>query len=165
MRWTRSTGMGANASTMTAKAHGSERGKRSTAKEERVSATDHIPSAPSRSSTTPNDDCKERIMAAAMPARWLFRKRRGLIGKECPFPLADSCGEAYMRPTSRSEEHTSELQSLMRISYAVFCLKKKNFFFFFLFFFTFFFFYYFLFFSLFFFFSFILFFFFFSSLS
>src|SRR3546814_6605172 len=29
-------------------------------------------------------------------------------------------------PESRSEEHTSELQSLMRISYAVFCLKKKN---------------------------------------
>src|SRR3546814_1555308 len=28
--------------------------------------------------------------------------------------------------SSRSEEHTSELQSLMRISYAVFCLKKKN---------------------------------------
>src|SRR3546814_9268750 len=27
---------------------------------------------------------------------------------------------------NRSEEHTSELQSLMRISYAVFCLKKKN---------------------------------------
>src|SRR3546814_4232804 len=30
------------------------------------------------------------------------------------------------RPLRRSEEHTSELQSLMRISYAVFCLKKKN---------------------------------------
>src|SRR3546814_7093923 len=29
-------------------------------------------------------------------------------------------------PISRSEEHTSELQSLMRISYAVFCLKKKK---------------------------------------
>src|SRR3546814_9974123 len=29
-------------------------------------------------------------------------------------------------PLNRSEEHTSELQSLMRISYAVFCLKKKN---------------------------------------
>src|SRR3546814_301246 len=29
-------------------------------------------------------------------------------------------------PSSRSEEHTSELQSLMRISYAVFCLKKKQ---------------------------------------
>src|SRR3546814_9750640 len=30
------------------------------------------------------------------------------------------------REVHRSEEHTSELQSLMRISYAVFCLKKKN---------------------------------------
>src|SRR3546814_10740186 len=30
------------------------------------------------------------------------------------------------RPHGRSEEHTSELQSLMRISYAVFCLKKKK---------------------------------------
>src|SRR3546814_4660691 len=30
------------------------------------------------------------------------------------------------KPRYRSEEHTSELQSLMRISYAVFCLKKKN---------------------------------------
>src|SRR3546814_6477697 len=31
-----------------------------------------------------------------------------------------------MRNPARSEEHTSELQSLMRISYAVFCLKKKT---------------------------------------
>src|SRR3546814_9434989 len=36
-------------------------------------------------------------------------------GPDIPFPLGD-----------RSEEHTSELQSLMRISYAVFCLKKKT---------------------------------------
>src|SRR3546814_4748540 len=35
-------------------------------------------------------------------------------------PVAERRGEA------RSEEHTSELQSLMRISYAVFCLKKKH---------------------------------------
>src|SRR3546814_7921704 len=33
---------------------------------------------------------------------------------------------AGMAAAIRSEEHTSELQSLMRISYAVFCLKKKN---------------------------------------
>src|SRR3546814_2838275 len=33
---------------------------------------------------------------------------------------------ADARQPSRSEEHTSELQSLMRISYAVFCLKKKK---------------------------------------
>src|SRR3546814_4533107 len=32
----------------------------------------------------------------------------------------------YTEPELRSEEHTSELQSLMRISYAVFCLKKKT---------------------------------------
>src|SRR3546814_5013288 len=31
----------------------------------------------------------------------------------------------FLSPTVRSEEHTSELQSLMRISYAVYCLKKK----------------------------------------
>src|SRR3546814_1422034 len=32
----------------------------------------------------------------------------------------------HRRAAGRSEEHTSELQSLMRTSYAVFCLKKKN---------------------------------------
>src|SRR3546814_10288930 len=35
-------------------------------------------------------------------------------------------GEDRCEPSSRSEEHTSELQSLMRIQYAVFCLKKKQ---------------------------------------
>src|SRR3546814_4445916 len=35
-------------------------------------------------------------------------------------------GDALLLPLRRSEEHTSELQSLMRISYAVFCLKKQN---------------------------------------
>src|SRR3546814_6406762 len=41
----------------------------------------------------------------------------GRIGRIAP------CGRTG---SMRSEEHTSELQSLMRISYAVFCLKKKN---------------------------------------
>src|SRR3546814_10017429 len=40
-------------------------------------------------------------------------------------PALSSCGFTPVRP-ARSEEHTSELQSLMRISYAVFCLKKKT---------------------------------------
>src|SRR3546814_4370032 len=35
-------------------------------------------------------------------------------------------GHCFLGPCKRSEEHTSELQSLMRISYAVFCLKKKK---------------------------------------
>src|SRR3546814_3435854 len=38
----------------------------------------------------------------------------------------DRVARAGARSPSRSEEHTSELQSLMRISYAVFCLKKKK---------------------------------------
>src|SRR3546814_3750198 len=51
--------------------------------------------------------------------RWLslmllFGAMVGLLAQEVAFASA------------RSEEHTSELQSLMRISYAVFCLKKKN---------------------------------------
>src|SRR3546814_7055424 len=36
------------------------------------------------------------------------------------------CDGGFHRGDGRSEEHTSELQSLMRISYAVFCLKKKR---------------------------------------
>src|SRR3546814_1707675 len=39
--------------------------------------------------------------------------------------LLDDAGHAALR-VARSEEHTSELQSLMRNSYAVFCLKKKK---------------------------------------
>src|SRR3546814_4800818 len=42
------------------------------------------------------------------------RHHEHLLGKKIPASVI------------RSEEHTSELQSLMRISYAVFCLKKKN---------------------------------------
>src|SRR3546814_6296576 len=43
------------------------------------------------------------------------------VGKANSVPLGSLSGQRCMR----SEEHTSELQSLMRISYAVFCLKKK----------------------------------------
>src|SRR3546814_10298570 len=45
------------------------------------------------------------------------------------FPILIGTGtgsEVMSRIAVRSEEHTSELQSLMRISYAVFCLKKKK---------------------------------------
>src|SRR3546814_1930075 len=50
------------------------------------------------------------------------RKREILTG-ECPAAGRDA---KNAMDSSRSEEHTSELKSLMRISYAVFCLKKKN---------------------------------------
>src|SRR3546814_1139274 len=60
--------------------------------------------------------------------------RRSLEGLDClgmlpatPANMRPACG-TWRRPSvgNRSEEHTSELQSLMRISYAVFCLKKKK---------------------------------------
>src|SRR3546814_6107425 len=41
-------------------------------------------------------------------------------------PACSEAGRKTTRQLGRSEEHTSELQSLMRISYAVFCLKKKK---------------------------------------
>src|SRR3546814_5962095 len=48
--------------------------------------------------------------------------RECFCGRSCP---ACSCAPRH-KAGIRSEEHTSELQSLMRISYAVFCLKKKT---------------------------------------
>src|SRR3546814_5200124 len=45
--------------------------------------------------------------------------------RQCPYGNAE-CRHGRPAVGYRSEEHTSELQSLMRISYAVFCLQKKN---------------------------------------
>src|SRR3546814_1305942 len=57
----------------------------------------------------------------------------GLLSAIRQFPTAvldeqrkDTLGKVTEAVRQRSEEHTSELQSLMRISYAVFCLKKKK---------------------------------------
>src|SRR3546814_10095519 len=66
------------------------------------------------------------------PYTTLFRSRRGCNRARNPgSPLRFSSFDARLPGLDeavrfRSEEHTSELQSLMRISYAVFCLKKKN---------------------------------------
>src|SRR3546814_5333620 len=62
---------------------------------------------------------------------WM-RRRLEAIGQRSISALVDISNYVMFdlgRPShiyDRSEEHTSELQSLMRISYAVFCLKKKN---------------------------------------
>src|SRR3546814_2865537 len=48
------------------------------------------------------------------------------FSRACELMLACSGRVVVTGMGKRSEEHTSELQSLMRISYAVFCLKKKN---------------------------------------
>src|SRR3546814_5707016 len=52
-------------------------------------------------------------------------RRAGKITEQCIGQTADLVGGRGVA-FRRSEEHTSELQSLMRISYAVFCLKKKT---------------------------------------
>src|SRR3546814_4458505 len=52
--------------------------------------------------------------------------RRALVAAlRADVELAGQLSGVFDAPLPRSEEHTSELQSLMRISYAVFCLKKK----------------------------------------
>src|SRR3546814_1404328 len=58
--------------------------------------------------------------------------RAPLSGSSAGWPISTTVPDQLSRialkacATPRSEEHTSELQSLMRISYAVFCLKKKK---------------------------------------
>src|SRR3546814_4929570 len=82
--------------------------------------------------SVPSSECERKRVETSRPV-WSTRSRLSALKKR------------YFRPTSmlslsgartpaiacqakpvRSEEHTSELQSLMRISYAVFCLKKKK---------------------------------------
>src|SRR3546814_3365713 len=63
---------------------------------------------------------KEEVAAAVEATNSIF----GALHR--PSYLKGEARKAWDRYIARSEEHTSELQSLMRISYAVFCLKKKN---------------------------------------
>src|SRR3546814_3624191 len=67
------------------------------------------------------------------PDRARYRRPRAVVAQRLSFGRAARRGDRLSARAerggggdSRSEEHTSELQSLMRISYAVFCLKKKK---------------------------------------
>src|SRR3546814_8202601 len=74
------------------------------------------------------------VRRLALPALFMLHAIAGfmaivieIICPQCFFkPIAYGIGEPVPPPFGRSEEHTSELQSLMRNSYAVFCLKKKT---------------------------------------
>src|SRR3546814_6476769 len=78
-----------------------------------------------------SDVCSSDLSSFARRVLTLPRRsasrRSGRRARSCAWRRSDevptraNCGSA----SRRSEEHTSELQSLMRISYAVFCLKKK----------------------------------------
>src|SRR3546814_5261110 len=67
------------------------------------------------------------IVRIGVPSR---RRSETLSRNHCSsgrgWSVSDSTSVVSTFPPRRSEEHTSELQSLMRISYAVFCLKKKT---------------------------------------
>src|SRR3546814_9382451 len=76
------------------------------------------------------DEAARRLEPEGRPAG----HHRDPAAVDCPAPERDRCMAAHgavallvreQHGEIRSEEHTSELQSLMRISYAVFCLKKK----------------------------------------
>src|SRR3546814_4978747 len=59
------------------------------------------------------------LFRSSSPKRWDSCTR---MSSNASWQVSEACCPSL----SRSEEHTSELQSLMRISYAVFCLKKKK---------------------------------------
>src|SRR3546814_5800431 len=100
------------------------------------------PSTAMRTATTAPETID--FMAFRSPAiacDGLFLSRRAAFGRRDRFQVGDEILAILRRRhalqrhlaarrvgvgAKRSEEHTSELQSLMRISYAVFCLKKKN---------------------------------------
>src|SRR3546814_5251847 len=78
---------------------------------------DHVESAIQRVGNT----------ALRIPVRFTpARDDRGIEGAQCVAGIIIGKETAENGHGCRSEEHTSELQSLMRISYAVFCLKKKK---------------------------------------
>src|SRR3546814_3911629 len=65
--------------------------------------------------------CLRTILCLLRPAE--STRLRAQYRPQCQCPFLFVC---VANDGRKSEEHTSELQSLMRISYAVFCLKKKN---------------------------------------
>src|SRR3546814_4238947 len=87
----------------------------------------------SRGAVNPSRCCCRRpnIFGSSPPRQGPSTSQPGFGGgaNSCPpeskvfRPLSWNAGASFR---ARSEEHTSELQSLMRISYAVFCLKKKK---------------------------------------
>src|SRR3546814_2515702 len=86
-------------------------------------------------STSISETTGARWIATMLPLNWLRELMAAMLmtfsaawGIRVRIALANGDGTAADATArhSRSEEHTSELQSLMRSSYAVFCLKKKN---------------------------------------
>src|SRR3546814_3357950 len=67
--------------------------------------------------------CRKSFSSTSRPDAWCGACN---TEKMVPMETLTSIFDEPSRGSNRSEEHTSEIQSLMRISYAVFCLKKKK---------------------------------------
>src|SRR3546814_5161635 len=81
------------------------------------------------SSTMPDASTTLRTLGCTSAVNRALGNRlrsRTMAGSDAETSPSWSARSARIEEIGRSEEHTSELQSLMRISYAVFCLKKKN---------------------------------------
>src|SRR3546814_3048577 len=83
----------------------------------------------------PTLEADERVADARLAVGTLMRRTRGLghfiesyraVARPPVIARQVFAAEPWATELQRSEEHTSELQSLMRISYAVFCWKKKT---------------------------------------
>src|SRR3546814_2095592 len=92
---------------------------------------------PSGATTVRTGGCFVRVSPRCAGTTYTVRPSGMVTTRGCSLadcaatgPAAESSTPIFTEfasiPIRRSEEHTSELQSLMRISYAVFCLKKKN---------------------------------------
>src|SRR3546814_2267443 len=100
----------------------------------RITPAHEAPSTPPADETAGGGLLSSNLHAAVghgHPSRQLYRAKRA-NGPHLSARRARRRRQLYRRsggdhhPRHRSEEHTSELQSLMRISYAVFCLKKQK---------------------------------------
>src|SRR3546814_5686774 len=85
----------------------------------------HLISVRPVNSSRPAQSAERQLLVAGLPCCGLALRRLGLT-PTLPAHVKPA-GSSYVHDVFvRSEEHTSELQSLMRILYAVFCLKKKK---------------------------------------
>src|SRR3546814_9849881 len=102
-------------------------------------ALDRLLGSTALAAAVENREVLETYRIIARDAGWIGRIREAIVGgltAEAAVQRVRDDNRARMagvedpyireRLADRSEEHTSELQSLMRISYAVFCLKKKK---------------------------------------
>src|SRR3546814_10611673 len=72
------------------------------------------------------DKIRSRIVVKTRDGRTLAKEANEDYRGGPSYPISDAELDAKFHMCAKSEEHTSELQSLMRNSYAVFCLTKKN---------------------------------------